>query len=298
VAFSGATGEGSTVFNYMGMWYWLKSNQGGFSAWNFQTSADLYSWTGSPQYSADWQPSDEFSPSSWFLQGTMLHTPNTVHAPSAGNAATATAATNDSAGNNISTFYYPTSNPSAFISTVPTTYALKTDATNAANTVYSNNPSSYQTAAQVAGATVTTATNLAATSLTINPTNGSPTGTLSTSGNLVLNWPVSPTNYIALAYTGGTNVLVDFSLGTDFILAATNNAFFIPTNVAYLPNGGGSILCTNNSVGGWSFGYTNFTWSSAQVLMMTTNGGAWNLINVKRGPSATKLIAVQTLNLQ
>jgi hypothetical protein len=215
-----------------------------------------------------------------------------------GAVALATAATNDSAGHNISTFYYPTSNPSAFISTVPTTYALKTDATNAANTVYSNNPSSYQTAAQVAGATVTTATNLAATSLTINPTNGSPTGTLSTSGNLVLNWPVSPTNYIALAYTDGTNVLVDFSLGTDFILAATNNAFFIPTNVEYLPNGGGSILCTNNSVGGWSFGYTNFTWSSAQVLMMTTNGGAWNLINVKRGPSATKLIAVQTLNLQ
>jgi hypothetical protein len=39
--------------------------------------------------------------------------------PLQGNATTATAATNDSAGNNISLFYYPTSNPSAFISTVP-----------------------------------------------------------------------------------------------------------------------------------------------------------------------------------
>jgi hypothetical protein len=109
---------------------------------------------------------------------------------------------------------------------------------------------------------------------------------------------LSSTTYVALTYTGGTNVLVDFSLGADFILAATNNAYFIPTNITSLPNGGGSILCTNNAVGGWSFGYANFTWPSAQVLTMTTNGGAWNLISVKRGPSAANLIGVQTLNFQ
>ena len=149
--------------------------------------------------------------------------PLTVNGLLSGNATTATTATNDPAGNNIATFYQPSS------------AAL---------------------------------TNL------------------------------SSTNYVALNYTGGTNVLVDFSLGSNFILAATNNAYFIPTNITSLPNGGGSILCTNNATGGWSFDYTKFTWPSAQVLTMTTNAGAWNLISVKRGPSAVNLIGVQTLNFQ
>ena len=47
-----------------------------------------------------------------------------------GNAATATKATNDSAGNNISTFYYPTSNPSVFLSTVPVTATNRFATTN------------------------------------------------------------------------------------------------------------------------------------------------------------------------
>ena len=160
------------------------------------------------------------------LAGTQYSDTNNANlfiGPLQGNAASATTATNDSAGNNIATFYQPAS----------------------------------------AGLT-----NLSATT------------------------------YVALTYTGGTNVMVDFSLGADFILAATTNTFFIPTNITSLPNGGGSILCTNNATGGWSFGYTNFTWPSAQVLTMTTNGGAWNLISVKRGPSAVNLIGVQTLNFQ
>jgi hypothetical protein len=75
-----------------------------------------------------------------------------------GAVALATAATNDSAGNNISLFYYPTSNPSAFISTVPVT------ATNQFLT-----------------------TNV---SLTITPTNGAASGTFTAAGALTLNLPL------------------------------------------------------------------------------------------------------------
>jgi hypothetical protein len=78
--------------------------------------------------------------------------------PLQGNATTATAATNDSAGNNISLFYYPTSNPSAFISSVPVT------ATNQFLT-----------------------TNV---SLTITPTNGAASGTFTAAGALTLNLPL------------------------------------------------------------------------------------------------------------
>jgi hypothetical protein len=78
--------------------------------------------------------------------------------PLQGNATTATAATNDSAGNDISLFYYPTSNPSAFISSVPVT------ATNQFLT-----------------------TNV---SLTITPTNGAASGTFTAAGALTLNLPL------------------------------------------------------------------------------------------------------------
>lgn len=177
------------------------------------------------------------------LAGTQYNDTNVANmfiGPLQGNAATATKATNDSAGNNIATFYQP------------------------------------------ASASLTNLSNGNGAGLTNIPASGI----------------TSVTNYVALTYTGGTNVLVDFSLGANFILAATNNAYFIPTNITSLPNAGGSILCTNAATGGWSFGYTNFAWPSAQVLTMTTNGGAWNLISVKRGPSAANLIGVQTLNFQ
>lgn len=75
-----------------------------------------------------------------------------------GAVALATAATNDSAGNNISLFYYPTSNPSAFISSVPVTATNRFLTTNV--------------------------------SLTITPTNGAASGTFTAAGALTLNLPL------------------------------------------------------------------------------------------------------------
>jgi hypothetical protein len=84
------------------------------------------------------------------LAGTQYSDTNTANlfiGPLQGNAATATTATNDSAGNNIATTYYPASNPSAFISTVPVsatnqflgTYGNASGLTNIPLTALSNN---------------------------------------------------------------------------------------------------------------------------------------------------------------
>ena len=71
---SNTTSEGNTIFNFNGLWYWLRSNQPS-TPWYCSTSTNLTSW--SALATVPWRPADIFSnqPGVCFLQGTMLKHP-------------------------------------------------------------------------------------------------------------------------------------------------------------------------------------------------------------------------------
>lgn len=152
---------------------------------------------------------------------------------------------------------------------------------------------------------VVAGSNVTITSVT-NVATGQITNTISSSGGgggSVIN----VTNYTVLNYThektgtGDTNVLIDFSSGHAFLLALTNNVRLVATNVSlwsYDIAAGAILQLTNNALGGWSVGYTNFYFPSGQILTITTNGGSRSVIGMLKDTDANHIDAVQTLNFQ
>jgi hypothetical protein len=228
-----------------------------------------------------------------------------------GNATTATSATNDSAGHNISTFYYPTSNPSAFISTVPTTYALKTDTTNAANTVYSNNAAGYLTTVPMTATNQFILTNGNGSGLT-NLHGAQVSGAVAMASNSPAGYQLLDTNSAlnASLLTGKipagvipVSTLVDIPLssialssGAHFTNSVNSQLGYLDVNHFYMDSA--IIVPTNVCSLGFPIpsGYGHLTTTLNLTFLIQTNGGfsvitAYSLVYNNAGRSATDLSA-------
>ena len=139
---------------------------------------------------------------------------------------------------NASAFYLA-GNPSGFISAVPVTYALKTDATNTANSIYSNNLAGYISVVPVAYALKTDATNAANTIYSSNASN------YQTAAQVTLQ--IASSNYIS-------SVPITYALKTDSTNAANTAA-----------------LNATNGLGTAAFKATSF-FDLAGVAQSATNG--------------------------
>jgi len=164
----------------------------------------------------------------------------------------------------------------------------------------------------IAGSNITVTTNGAGSFTIASTASGGATGAItnnSTQGTVNLQGPVNSTNGVyqgttTLAFTRGTNVIVDFSTGTRFKLLLTTNAWLIPSNINSVLDSDFVLKTFMASPGLFTVGLgTNtlgqrFTIPGGVSFTATTNVGAADLYTMMADYTGTNTCIVLAPNFK